>query len=500
MDREDAAGLSERGAAISIEGEDAAGPATARHLFVDYDRLVSHGRCVLRGHALTIAAAALGAVDPAAAFRRLVRLEGSELCVVDPGTGAQSVFDLANRRVFLVGAGKASIGVAIVLDELLGERISDGAVVVKHGQAPRRQPLHLEVIEAAHPVPDEESLRGGLRLLDIAEKANDGDFLIALVSGGSSSLAVAPAEGISLEDKIATNRVLLASGADIVSMNSVRKHLSRIKGGLLAHKAGCQILNLTVSDVVGDPLDCITDLTVPDSSTFQMAQAACDHFELWGRLPTSVEERLRRADPDQETPKPDVFRQSQIVTVVLANAALMCEAAVREAARLGYRAEVVSLAIEGEAAGAGQDLAERLITAVPATALVLSGENTVTLGGQGLGDGLGGPSQEAALGAAVNLPAGQAACILCIDSDGTDGPTEAAGGLVDDLTMQTVFERGVDVERALAEHTCYPALAAIGDIVVTGSTGTNVNDLKIALKGNEARTRFESVHAVRQDE
>ena len=280
---------------------------------------------------------ALAAADPVAAFRRRVRREGTTLWVDG------QAFPLGGRQVYVLGAGKASIGLAGALDDLLGDLIAAGAVVVKRGQGRRLR--HIEVIEASHPVPDEESLRGGLRLLEIAGQAQPDDLVLAVVTGGSSSLAVAPADGVSLDDKVATNRLLLASGADIVSINDVRKHISRIKGGLLGAACGCTIVNLSVSDVVGDPPDYFTDLTVPDRSTFAMAQEACDRWDLWEKLPPPVAARLRRADPADETPKtlPGVH------TFVLADSAGMCEAAAGEAGRRGYAAEVATLELEGEA-------------------------------------------------------------------------------------------------------------------------------------------------------
>jgi len=471
---------------------------------VNEERLLDHGRRGLRRDALAIAAAGFDAVDPAAALRRLVRLDGDELTVAgaphiglrppeETPAGDQTI-DLFERRVFLVGAGKASIGMAAVLDDLLGPRFVDAAVVVKEGQSallPR--PLdYVEVLEAAHPVPDERSLAGGLRLLDIAKQVRPGDLVIGLVTGGSSALVVAPAEGISLDDLVATNRLLLASGAGIEAMNDVRKHLSRIKGGLLAAACGadrgaCQIVNFTVGDVVGDPLDYVTDLTVPDRSTWAMAQAACDRYGLWDELPPAVAERLRRADPLEETPKelPGVF------TWVVADAARMCEAAVEEARRLGYSPRLLGLDWEGEAREAGRRLAGLVAEAPPGTCLVAGGENTVTLAAacEGLPPG-GGPSQEAALAAALELGAtggegaglrlGGPAVVLCLDSDGTDGPTAAAGGLVDDLTRQA--PASIDLSAALDRHESAAALEEMGDAVVSGPTGTNVNDLKLGLR------------------
>ena len=514
--------------------------SAARGRFADHAELTGHGRRELRADALAVAAAALAAADPVAALRGSIRLDGDDLVVrglpwcglrppaaggaaaaggatTDATSATETRVPLHGRRLVVLGAGKASIGMAAYLDVLLGARIAAGCVVVKRGQGRRLR--RIEVREAAHPVPDEASLAGGRRLLELAEEAGADDLVLGLVTGGSSALAVFPAEGISMADKVATNRLLLTCGADIVSINNVRKHLSRIKGGLLARACGCEIVNLTVSDVVGDPLDCLTDLLVPDRSTWDDARATCDRFGLWGRLPAAVAARLRAADPAEETPK-DLPR---ISTWVVADAARMCAAAADAARSLGYTARVIGLDVEGEAAEAGRAVAAAIAAAPPRTCLVAGGENTVTLDspasgrlaaagphGEGRADpgraaravapaASGGPSQEAAVAAARALagttPSGRVdesgdagvgagpVCLLCMDSDGTDGPTAAAGGLVDDLTAAAAEAAGVDLRAALDVHDCGPALAAAGDLVVTGPTGTNVNDLKVALKG-----------------
>ena len=444
-------------------------------VFANGDTLVDHGRERLRRDALAIAAAALAAVDPAATLRSLLRLDRDTLWI-----GDEAVV-LAARRVFVIGAGKATIGMAAVLDDVLGARIAEGAVVVKRGQG---RPLqHIAVLEAAHPIPDAASHAAGERLLNIARRARPDDIVIALVTGGSSSLAVVPAPGITLSDTILLNRLLLACGARIVEINNVRKHISLIKGGLLAAACGCEIVNLSVSDVVGDPPDYFTDLTVPDRSTFAMAQQVCDRYDLWARLPASVAQRLRAADPAQETPK----ALDRVRTFVVASSTLLAEAAAVKATALGYAATVVTLELEGEAATAGRRLARRLLKTPPHTALVACGENTVTLPPERLtdADGSGGPNQEAALGGAIELDrsgGGGASCLLCIDSDGTDGPTDAAGALIDDLSAGVAREGGVDLGSALARHTSRDALGALGDLVVTGPTDTNVNDLKIGLR------------------
>ncbi len=451
----------------TLHADRSAGMDGGVRLVRDPAGLTSHGREGLRRDALAIATQALAAVDPVAAAQRLLRLEGDVLRVGD------DAYELSNREVYVLGVGKATMGLAALLDELLGARLRDGAVVVKHGQA---QPLrHIEVLEAAHPVPDEGSLRGGERLLAIAERARPGDLVLCIVTGGSSSLAIAPAEGITLQDKAATNRLLLQSGLDIVRMNDVRKHLSRIKGGRLGAACACALVNLTVSDVVGDPLDYFSDLTVADRSTFADAVAACDAAGLWDRLPATVAAHLRRADPAAETVK----RLAGVRSHILATSRTMCDAAAAAAQALGYREEVLTLALEGESAAAGRWLAERLHAAGGGRAVIAGGETTVALPGDS--GSWGGPSQEAALSGALALEGRPAACLLCIDSDGSDGPTDAAGGLIDDLTAEAARAAGIDLPAALAAHRSGPALSAVGDLVVTGPTGTNVNDLRIGL-------------------
>ncbi len=469
------------GRAVPGDAEPTLGAAAARTRFVNYAQLTSHGRAELRADALAVATTALAAVDPAANLRRMVHLEGDDLVVTPPGDEARR-FDLRGRRVFVVGAGKATIGMAGVLDELLGDRIAAGAVVVKRGQGV--QLTHIEVLEASHPVPDVSSLAGGQRLLEIAAAAAPHDLLIALVTGGSSALVVAPAEGLTLSDKIAANRLLLACGADIVAVNQVRKHLSRLKGGRLARTAGCEVLNLTVSDVVGDPLDAVTDLTVPDTSTFADAQAVCDRWDLWGHLPTRVAAHLRHADPAEES----CHSLAGVTSFVVADARMMCEAAVRAAEDRGYAATLLRLDLEGESAEAGRWFAERLAEAGPGTALVAGGEATTALrSGTGLSGG-GGPSQDGALAGAEALghrpPGSSPACVLCLDSDGIDGPGHAAGGLVDDLSAAALAGAEVDPSAAIAAHASGTALEAAGDRVYTGPTGTNVNDLKLGLTGH----------------
>lgn len=432
--------------------------------------LVAHGRSALRRDALRIARAGIAAADPARALREQVAVAADELVV------AGHRHPLAGRRVLVAGAGKASHALAAALVGLLGDRIAAGVIAVRPEQA---RPLdRIEVLAASHPVPDVRSLVAGRRLMATAAAARPDDLLITLISGGSSSLAVLPVAGVSLADKIALNRMLLASGADIVEMNAVRKHVSALKGGRLAAACRGEVLNLSISDVVGDPVDVFISPAVPDPTTFADARAVCDRYDLWPCLPPSIAGRLRSARPEDETPK----ALERVSTHVLATSATMCAAAAVEASCLGYRPRIVGLGLVGDAAEGGAAFARDLAREGPGTALIAGGEMTVTLD-RDRSSGVGGPSQEAALAAALELAESGPSCVLCMDSDGIDGPGDAAGGLVDDLTAAAGAEARVDIAGALAAHDSGTALGALGGLVVTGPTGTNVNDLKVGLRG-----------------
>jgi len=436
----------------------------------DPPSVIAHGREFLRGDAVRIARAGVAAADPGRAFRERVTVAEDALVVDDRS------YALASRRVVVVGAGKASHALAEALEDLLGDRIAGGAVAVKPEQA---RPLdRIEVLAASHPVPDERSLAAGRRLLDIARAVEPDDLLITLITGGSSSLAVVPAPGVSLADKVVLNRLLLASGADIAEMNAVRKHVSALKGGRLAAACRGEVVNFSVSDVVGDLMDVFISPAVPDPTTFADAREVCDRYDLWPRLPASIAGRLRSARPQDETPK----SLARVSTHVLATSATMCEAAAEEARRLGYDARILGLDLVGDAARGGAAFARRLLGERPGAALIAGGEMTVTLDPD-VPPGAGGPSQEAALAAALELGGAGPACVLCMDSDGIDGPGDAAGGLIDDLTLGAARDAGFDVGAALAAHDSGTALEALGGLLVTGPTGTNVNDLKVGLRG-----------------
>jgi glycerate-2-kinase len=315
-------------------------------------------------------------------------------------------------------------------------------------------------------------------MVRMARGMREADIAFCAITGGSSALAPFPVDGVTLPEKRQVHRLLLECGASIREINAVRKHLSQIKGGRLALAIfPAEIINLTVSDVTGDPYDYITCPTVPDTSTFEDARRVLTRYRLWGRMPASVVRYLREATPDLENPKD--FGEHQVHTFLLVRSGEVCGAAAEAAARLGFAPRILTCEMEGDSTEEGRVFAERLAEAPAGTALVAGGETTVTLDAPG---GEGGPNQEFALSAALGIK-GADQVVLSLDTDGTDGPTALAGALVDDSTLEKAAEIGLDPRDALHRHDVSPLLRSLQDAVVTGHTGTNVNDLKLGLRG-----------------
>jgi len=450
--------------------------------FRNAEELTGHGIADLRRVALDIAGHGLAAADPYEATKALISFDGHSLAVAD-----RSYEIASDRRIFVVGAGKASVSIARALEELLENRISGGLVVGKHGADAQLQ--HIPQHFAAHPVPDEASRLGALQTKALLDRVEPRDLVIACFTGGSSSLFVDPAGGISLQDKQETSHVLLTCGARITEINAVRKHISSVKGGRLALRlpAKTPLINLTVSDVIGDALDCITDPTVPDTSTLEDARATLHNYDLWSRVPASVADHIRSASVDQETPKPEDFvdRPTQSVVVVPGDRA--CAGAAQRAETLGYETTILSTMLEGESAELGRTFAAIAAEVChdgrpvcPPCVFIGGGETTVRIDGPA---GEGGPNQEFALSAAIGIDGLSDVVVLGIDSDGTDGPTDLAGGLVDGSVAGEARRMGLDLPGCLRAHDAGAALRRLSAAVVTGATGTNVNDLKILIVG-----------------
>jgi glycerate 2-kinase len=388
--------------------------------------------------------------------------------------------DSRHRRVLVLGCGKASAAMAAAAEEALGDRISGGFVVVKDGCA---VPVpSVESTEAGHPVPDARGLAASARLLELARGAGEDDLVLFLVSGGGSALTPAPAPPITLAEKQEVTRLLLAAGATIGELNAVRKHLSRFKGGQLARAAApASVLTLALSDVIGDPLDVIASgPTAPDPTTFADARDVLARRGLVGRVPASVTARLEAGlrGEIEETPKPGDRLFGRVTNVVIGNNALVADAAVAAASRLGYRPHLATRELQGEAREVARELVARARGLKPPACLIAAGETTVTVKGKGRG----GRCQEFALAAALELAPADRMTVLGAGTDGSDGPTDAAGAIVDADSVARGTRAGGDARRAMEDNDAYRFLTASGDLIVSGPTRTNLLDLYLVLR------------------
>ena len=434
---------------------------------------------------LSIRTAALQAVDPEQAVRRFLR--------VDPDGSIQSGkarWDLTTAgQVMLAAVGKAAVPMSRAAVEVLGKRVKGGVVVTKYGHSAGCSfPEAIRVFESGHPVPDAAGIAAAQAVNDLVAGLTERSALLVLVSGGASALLPLPEPGLTLEELQTLTGQLLRSGAAIQEINALRKHLDRLKGGKLARLAAPHpTAALILSDVVGDPLDAIASgPTVADPTTFADCWQILQRYSLEEAIPGSIAAHLRAGlDGRQaETPKPGEALFAGLVNTIVGSNRLAAEAAAAEAARLGYRPLVLSTFIEGEAREAGR-LAAALVKGVrfenaplpPPACLIWGGETTVTIRGQGRG----GRNQELALSAALSLEGVAEAEIMALATDGSDGPTDAAGAIVDGETAARARRLGLDPRRALAENDSYPLLEAAGALMITGPTGTNVNDLLVAL-------------------
>ncbi len=411
------------------------------------------GRAILRG----LFDAAVAAADP--------------MLVVPEALGRRP------RRVMVVGAGKASARMAEALERTWGP--CAGLVITRYGHA--RPTRGVEIVEAAHPVPDAAGVEATRRMLEIVSQLQAGDTLVALISGGGSALLCAPAEGLILEDKQAVARALLASGAPIGDINGVRKHLSAVKGGRLAAAAHpARVVALMISDVPGDdPADIASGPTV---GTYGDAARAVATLQRWGVTPPPPVARFLERGTNPV--KPDDPRLDGVRNLVIAAPARSLEAAAAAAARRGLRAELLGDAIEGEAAEVAR---EQVATAkarqaemVPGDAplvLLSGGECTVT----GSGTGSGGPNAEFVLAAALALDGWRGIHVIACDTDGVDGAAEIAGAVAGPDTLEKAWAQRLDATAALAAHDSHGFFSALSDSVVTGPTLTNVNDFRAIL-------------------
>lgn len=462
----------------------------------------------------TVLEAALAAVDPVAAVAAHLAVAAGKLRIGD------RLYPLADLgRIIVVGGGKAAAPMVAAVTSALGPYISAGVVNTKYGHTAGSTRWHVScgprpateedlsqgdragailpspggpiaVIEAGHPVPDAAGEAGTRRILALLANLTPRDLVIVLLSGGGSALLPAPARDISLGDLQALTNLLLRSGAAITEINAVRKHCSLIQGGQLVRRAApAQVATLILSDVVGTPLDAIASgPTVPDRSRFDDALAILQRYGVLEHAPASVRRRLEQgaAGAILDTPKPGDPLFERVNNVVVGDNAIAARAAVTEARRQGWSTHLLTTYLQGEAreagrfaAGLAQGIAGGQSDWRPPTCLVMGGETTVTL----RGSGKGGRNQELALAAAIALDeaAGLAGfapiSIASLATDGNDGPTDAAGGLVTQVTIAQGRALGLDAYAALANNDSYSYLARVGSLILTGPTNTNVNDL-----------------------
>ena len=433
-------------------------------------------------HLRSILSAGLGASDPAAAVGCFLSVENGGITVRTPEDGRES-FEVG--RISVLAAGKAAGTMAGAATDILGGLLSGGLVVTKDGhEVPGgARETGLEALFASHPEPDGRGVEAARRAAEMAESLGEGDLLLCLISGGASALLADPAPSVGLEDLGSLTGALLRSGASINEINTVRKHVSTLKGGGLARLAApARVVSLLLSDVVGDdPSAIASGPTVPDPTTLADARAVLESYGI--EPPGSVASLLASAP---ETPKEGDEVFEKVTNVICGGGRPSVEAAAREAAELGYAPLLISTSMSGDARCIASAYAAMIREslqsgnpAAPPCALVSGGEATVVVRGEEPGEG--GPNQEFALALACELEGLEGWAALAADTDGNDGPTEAAGGLVDGDAARLAREAGVDPVDALSRSDSRRALEAAGALLTTGPTGTNVNDLRVAL-------------------
>ncbi|MFQ6068704.1 MAG: glycerate kinase [Candidatus Bathyarchaeia archaeon] len=436
--------------------------------------------------ALDALEAALAAADPKKIIKSKVTVQNNFFKI------DQYKFNLNKfRHIYVVGGGKASGKMAEALESIFGNRISNGIVNIPYNSGPCKT-HRIKLQEASHPLPDEAGMRGAKKMLDLVSHAEEDDLVICLISGGGSSLMSLPRDKITLNDKQKVADALLKSGATINEVNAVRKHISNFKGGGLAKKAyPATIINLILSDVIGDPLDSIASgPTVPDSTTFSDAIEILRRYNLWENMPQSVKNVLVKGQEGliPETPKKgnELFRK--VYNIVIGNNRSAALAACDSLKKAGLPSLLLTSFLEGEARHVGTMLAS-IAEEIEASGnplpkpcgIVAGGEATVTV----VGDGKGGRNQEIVLSAAFKISGMNGVVIASLSTDGIDGPTEAAGALADGKTIVRSQEQKLNAKSFLSNNNSYSFFSSLDDLIFTGITGTNVNDVSIIIAIND---------------
>ena len=442
---------------------------------------------------ISIFKAGIDAVNPYRLVLQSLKVEGNILNI------GNISYDLNQfNNILVIGAGKATASMAQAVEEVIGDKISNGLITVKYGHT--RSLKKIKQLEAGHPLPDEAGVKGTEEIFKLLEGADEKSLVICLLSGGGSALLVSPSEGITLNDKIETTRLLLSAGADIEGLNTVRKHLSKVKGGRLSEISyPATLITLMLSDVIGDRLDVIASgPTVPDNSTFKDAMDVIKKYNLVDKLPANVMILLKQGlrGDIKDTPKNGevFFKKSKVF--ILGNLKHALTAAKEKVVSMGYETEIISSELQGEARDTAKYLSAKAIkvqqflkSGESSRCLISGGETTVTV----KGNGLGGRNQELALAFAVEIEGMKGITMLSAGTDGTDGPTDAAGAIVDGETVSKAKTLGLDPERYLNTNDSYNFFKRLDSLtgerhhVITGPTGTNVMDIQIILVGGNEK-------------
>lgn len=435
----------------------------------------------MRRDAVEIFYKALKAVQPGIAIKRHCKFDGKTLLI-----GHRSYHLARYKNLYVLGAGKATAPMAAAIEDMIDEKITDGIITVKFDHVADLK--YINLIEAGHPIPDENGIRGASAILNLAKNVEKDDLILCLISGGGSALMPFPYDGLTLEDKQDTIKILLSCGATIHEINTIRKHISKIKGGRLAQAVyPATLVTLILSDVVGDDLDVIASgPTVPDSSSFYDCGNIFDRYNIIDKIPKNILNHIESGisgDID-ETPKPHDPIFDRTYNLIIGNNVESLMSAKEKAENLGYNVLLLSSMIEGETRFIAQvhgAIAREIIKTgnpLPLPACILSGgETTVTI----TGNGLGGRNQEFALSASIDISGKKNIVMLSGGTDGTDGPTDAAGAFSDTFTLKRAEEMGLDPYRFLANNDSYHFFQKLGDLFITGPTNTNVMDLRIVL-------------------
>lgn len=450
-------------------------------MIINKKKLLRAGVCV-RDRRLILGAleASLSAADPRVSMRKNVKLNGNDLSIVG---NRYSLNDFDSIRV--IGAGKASGHMAEALFDILQDRITNGLVIMPENLKTKLRTGKIKLWRASHPIPSQRGIRGVKQMLETVNNITERDLVICLISGGGSALMTLPYDGVSLADKQKITRDLLRSGATIQEINTVRKHISAVKGGRLAeHLQNTHTVSLIISDVIGDRLDTIASgPTAPDKTTFNDTVRVLRKYGLWdslnGKIRHVIEKGLAGVIP--ETPKPGsrIFRN--VRNFVIANNEQACKAALDHLRSRGIHAKLLTTSLQGEARDVGKYVASlakktRNRGRKPA-AVIMGGETTVTVTGKGKG----GRNLELILAASMGISGLSGTTIASIGTDGIDGNSDAAGAIVDALTIERAERLNLVPQKFLQNNDSYSFFKRLGDTIVTGPTGTNVNDLLILL-------------------